>query len=151
MHDRPNVPRASASAPTPPRTVSPVGDHPVARHVATDAVRRSVTAIHEAQARRRRATGLWCMPDDETDDDAPSFELVRLLDHLRTALATFVGAQRDEGRPVERVLAQVQGLVREAALLDGFEPMDRLTHHVVRWTIQTYYDRPELRGAPQFY
>jgi hypothetical protein len=123
----------------------------VARHVATDAVRRSVTAIREAQA-RRRATGLWCMHDDDADDDvAPSFELVRLLDHLRTVLAAFVGAQRDEGRPVERVLAQVQWLVREAAALDGVEPMDRLTHHVVRWTIQTYYDRPELRGAPQFY
>jgi hypothetical protein len=66
-------------------------------------------------------------------------------------LTAFVCVLRDEGCSVERVLAQVQGLVREAAALDGMEPVDRLTHHVVRWTIETYYDRPELRGSPQFY
>jgi hypothetical protein len=111
-----------------------------------------VSAIRDAQARRLRILAQWRARDGEPEGDAaPSLELVRLLDHLRTALTAFVCVLRDEGCSVERVLAQVQGLVREAAALDGVEPVDRLTHHVVRWTIETYYDRPELRGSPQFY
>ena len=152
MHDRFDVPRARAGSPDAPPPAVPPRDRQVARPVASEAVWRSVSAIRDAQARRLRTLAPWRRRDDDADaEGAPSLELVRLLDHLRTALTAFVCVLRDEGCPVERVLAQVQGLVREAAALDGVEPVDRLTHHVVRWTIETYYDRPELRGSPQFY
>jgi hypothetical protein len=50
------------------------------------------------------------------------------------------------------VLPQVKRLVREAESLEGWtEGSDALTVQVVRWTIETYYDKPELRGSPQFF
>ena len=82
--------------------------------------------------------------------DAPSAELVRLLDHLRRTVGRHVRERRAAGLPIERVLPEVKGLVREATALEGwFDSADTLMAHVVRWIILAYYDQPELVHVPR--
>lgn len=84
--------------------------------------------------------------------DAPSAELVRLLGHLRSAVDDHVRERREAGLPVERVLREVKGHVRDASALRGwFDPADSLMARAVRWTIMAYYDEPELAHVPRFY
>jgi hypothetical protein len=67
-----------------------------------------------------------------------------LLDSLRTAVARYVSDRRRAGAPIERVLPEVKGLVRQSATSEGwFDPAKALLPQVVGWTIATYYDEPE--------
>ena len=97
-------------------------------------------------------SGLAPLADAAGVLDAPSTELVRLLAHLRSTLDGYVRERRAAGVPVERVLPEVKGLVREASALEGwFDGNDTLTAQVVRWTMTAYYDEPELVHVPRFY
>jgi hypothetical protein len=78
---------------------------------------------------------------------------VRLLGNLRSTVDGHVRERREAGLPVERVLREVKGLVREASVLEGwFDPAaaDTLMAQVVRWTIMAYYDEPERAHVPRF-
>lgn len=86
------------------------------------------------------------------DDVQPSLTLLRLMGQLQATVTRYVGERRAAGAPVERVLPEVKGLVREAASAEGwFDPTDALMAQVVRWTIAGYYDQPELGHVPRFY
>jgi hypothetical protein len=80
--------------------------------------------------------------------------LVGHLDQLRATLTRYVGERRDAGAPVERVLPEVKGLVREAAAREAaaralwVDTADALVAQVVRWTIAAYYDQPYDHPAP---
>jgi uncharacterized protein (DUF2342 family) len=61
-------------------------------------------------------------------------------------------ARRAEGAPVERVLAEVDGLARRVERLEGSPDGVRLLMRRVRlWSLAAYVDEPELRNAPRFY
>jgi hypothetical protein len=132
------VPHPSA----PPATV---GDRPVDRPVVRE------TARHVALAAAREASKRGPLADAARALDAPSAELVRLLGQLRSTVGRHVGERREAGLPVERVLSEMQGLVREASALEGwFDPADALVAQVVRWTIMAYYDdEPECTHVPR--
>jgi hypothetical protein len=70
-----------------------------------------------------------------------SAKLVGLLGHLRLAVGRHVCDRRQAGAPIERVLPEVKGLVREAAAREGcHDPADALMQQVVGWTITAFYD-----------
>jgi hypothetical protein len=84
--------------------------------------------------------------------DAPSAELVQLLAHLWSTVVGYVHERRDEGVPVERVIPEVKGLVREAAVEEPWvDPAGILTERVIRWAIDAYFDEPELGHVPRVY
>jgi hypothetical protein len=132
---------------------TPPGDAPVARPVVRDAdgyaVRSAITkaateavtqdaAERAALARRPVATG------DGLPSTQVSADLVVLLDQLRTAVAHYVRARRLAGAPIERVLPEVKGLVREAVAHEGsYDAAEALMRRVVGWTIAAFYDQPE--------
>jgi hypothetical protein len=88
------------------------------------------------------------LPGGSLGDGAPEPELAPLLVQLRGSLATLVGVLREEGQPIERVIPRVKALVREAARAERWPgPLDVLVARVVRWTIETYYERPARAGA----
>jgi hypothetical protein len=121
-------------------------DHPVSPRVAPEMARRAVVRVRDAEARRRRAVRR------AAQDQEPSAELVRLLAQLRASITVHVCRLRDEGVPPERMLPQVKVLVRETmASEDWQDPSDTLLAQVVRWSIEAYYDEPELRGSPCFF
>lgn len=71
---------------------------------------------------------------------------------LRASVAEYVDELRGAGLPVERTLEKVVDLVRDAegaAWRD--DAADPLLTHVVRWSIEAYYDDPALRGVPRFF
>ena len=73
-----------------------------------------------------------------------------LFGHLQTSLARYVGERRDAGLSVERVVPEVQALVREAMLGEGCRDAgDTLMARVVRWTVAAYHVRPRLPHAPR--
>jgi hypothetical protein len=110
------------------------------------------TARHVALAAAREASTRGPLADPAATLEAPSAELQRLLGHLRSTLGRYVRQRREAGLPVERVLPEVKGLVREASALAGwFDPADTLMAQVVRWTITAYYGDPELAHVPRFY
>jgi hypothetical protein len=76
---------------------------------------------------------------------------MRLFGYLRSTVCRYVRARRGAGVPVERVLPEVKGLVREASALEGaFDSADTLMAQVVRWTITAYYDEPEPAHVSRF-
>jgi hypothetical protein len=82
----------------------------------------------------------------------PISELVRCRPHLRASVADYVGALRTGGVPVERTLEQVQEIVREVEAGEGWaDATDALMSHVMRLSIEAYYDDPALRGVPRFF
>jgi hypothetical protein len=123
---------------------------------AEPAAAREVVRVATTGAVRREA---WervvdCGHRDEADahahpDDAPSPELLRRLAHLRATVTRYVWGRRAAGVPVERVLPEVKGLVREAMAREGWcDPSDTLLAPVVRWAITAYVERPELAHVP---
>jgi hypothetical protein len=83
---------------------------------------------------------------------APLADLVRCRPHLRASVADYVGTLRTDGVPVERTLEKVQWIVREVEAGEGWaDATDALMTHVVRWSIEAYYDDPALRGVPRFF
>ena len=84
--------------------------------------------------------------------DEPLADLVRCRPHLRASVADYVGTLRTGGVPVERTLEKVQWIVREVEAGEGWaDATDALMTHVVRWSIEAYYDDPALRGVPRFF
>ena len=84
--------------------------------------------------------------------DGPVAELVRCRPHLRASVTDYVGTLRTGGVPVERTLEKVQGIVREVEAGEGWaDATDALMSHVVRWSIEAYYDDPALQGVPRFF
>jgi hypothetical protein len=80
--------------------------------------------------------------DDPASADAPSPELVGLLDRLRSAIASYVGGRRAAGVPVERVLAEVQHLARAAAVCEGwYDFTELLVPRASAWA-RAAYDAP---------
>jgi hypothetical protein len=129
-------------------------DVPVARPVVREAdghaVRAAITkAVVARDAAERAAVESWPVAPR---DAAPSMQastpasadLIGLLDHLRLAVARYACDRRAAGAPIERVLPEVKGLVRDAAAYDGwYDPAEALMQQVVGWTITAYYDKPE--------
>jgi hypothetical protein len=82
----------------------------------------------------------------------PSPELVRLLATLRARVVRHVAERRAAGASPERIVAEVRCLTREAESCEGWrDPSDTLLRQVVRWSIEAYYDEPELQHVPRFY
>jgi hypothetical protein len=134
---------------TPPSVPARVVDRRDDQLVMRESARRvAVAATREAGTRG---------PLADVDDagmllGAPSGELMRLLGQLRSTVGCYVRERREAGLPVERVLPEVKGLVREASALEGWcDPADTLMAQVVRWTVVAYYDEPELAHGPRFY
>jgi hypothetical protein len=122
----------------PSRVADGPDDRPLVRKTARDA---ALAATREASTR-----GL--LADAGGAIQTPSAELVRLLGHLRSTVRRYVRARRGAGVPVERVLPEVKGLVREASALEGwFDSADTLMAQVVRWSITAYDDEPEPAHA----
>jgi hypothetical protein len=75
---------------------------------------------------------------------APSAELALLLARLQEAVAQYVAARRADGTPMERVLPEVQCVVREAESADGtFAGSEALLGQVMRWAVAAYRDEAE--------
>jgi hypothetical protein len=138
-------------------TVPPVvGPSPRVPHRTADQPTEQAVDRPVAQDPSGRRGWLRLEPVGDSECDGPSrepsLELVRLLDHLRTTLTRYAGDRRDAGAPVERVIAEVKGLVWQAAALEGWgDPTSALMAQAVRWTISAYYDEPALQHVPRFY
>ena len=102
---------------------------------ATSAITSAAAAVTRQAAERvmeRVVERPRLQADGATARDEPSPELAPLLSHLRSTLASYVGEQREAGVPVERVLVEVKGLVRQAASLERwFDPTDTLMGQAV--------------------
>ena len=122
---------------------------PVVRNADGQAVRYAVTEAATAAVSRDaadRAAVEWRRPatGDRAPPAEPSADLARLLDHLRTTVVRYVSDRRRAGVPVQRVLPEVKGLVREAVAYEGwYDPAETLMQQVVGWTIAAYYGEPE--------
>ena len=133
---------------------SPAADAPVARPVVREAdgyaVRSAIAkAATEAVMRDAAQCAALERPSVATGDvtsstQAPSADLIVLLDQLRTAVACYVGERRVTGAPIERVLPEVKAFVRVAVAYEGWhDAAEALMRQVVGWTIATYYAQPE--------
>ncbi len=79
-------------------------------------------------------------------------ELLGPLAQLRSAVTHHVCGRRADGVPLERVLAELSGLVERAELLEGSpDELGVLLGQVRRWSLDAYYDEPALQNAPRFY
>lgn len=133
-----------------PETHTFAPPHAVGPRVVRDAVRHTVEQEVRERA-RARATDGWAAACSVAET-APSAALVHLLNHLRSTVAAYVSGRRAEGAAIERVLPEVKCLVREAASCEQWhDPADTLMAQVVRWTIDAYYEQPELEHVPRFY
>ncbi len=140
---------------------SNLADAPTAPTAAREALRLAVTDAVTREARERivdlrhggMADAVAASAAPAADPvDAPSLELVRLLAHLRSTVTRYASERRAAGVPVERLIPEVKGLVRDAASREGwFDPSDTLLAPVARWTITAYYDQPELAHVPRLY
>jgi hypothetical protein len=146
------LPDASAVGPHAP-AAGDGRDHPIARPVMREAVRRAITEAADLQRRasrvssRRFATAEW---DDPSEWTSP--ELLRLLTQLRGTVTRYAQERRAAHVPIERVVPEVKSVVREAESGEGWrDPADGLMAQVVRWTIEAYYDEPALQHVPRFY
>ena len=92
---------------------------------------------------------------DRSTADGPTTHasaLAESLAVLRAAVAGHVAARRTDGVPLERVLGEVSGLVARAELLEGSsDELGILLTQVRRWSLDAYFDEPELQNAPRFY
>ena len=144
---RPNTP---ADAPVAGAVVREADGHAVRSAIRNAAAQ----AVARAAAERAAVGSRPVTPGDAAPAAQPSADLVGLLDRLRAAVARYVGGRRLAGAPVERVLPEVKGLVREAAAPEAsHEPAEALMRRVVGWTIAAFYDapeqpRPEARETP---
>jgi hypothetical protein len=127
--------------------------HPVDRPSLREAVRKTIAEAAALQLRGSRmstwhfGTADWGEPSEWT-----SPELLRLLGQLRWSVTRYAQGQHAATVPIERVLPEVKGVVREAESGEGWrDPSDALMAQVVRWTIEAYYDEPALRHVPRFY
>ncbi len=117
--------------------MSTAGSRPADR----PALRESARCV--ALAAAREASTRCSRTDAARALEAPSAELVRLVEYLRSTVGRYVGTRRAAGLPVERVLVETKSLVREASALEGwFDTNDALMAQVVRWTIEAYYVEP---------
>ena len=115
-----------------------------------DAVRHAVEQEVRERAGMRLAAA--ASPPAPAGDAAPSAALVHLLQHLQSTVGAYVASRRAEGVAIERVLPEVKCLVREAASCEQWhDPADTLMTQVVRWTIDAYYEQPDLSHVPRFY
>jgi hypothetical protein len=154
------APAAPAAAAAAARS-SLAADTPVGGTAAREAMRLAVADAVTRGARERLAdlrplgvAGAVAASAAPLGDpvDAPSPELVRRLTHLRSTVSRYARERREAGVPVERVIPEVKGLVREAASGEGWvDPAETLMAEVVRWAITAYYDEPELAHVPRFY
>jgi hypothetical protein len=84
--------------------------------------------------------------------DEPLADFVRCRPHLRASVTDYVGTLRTGGVPVERTIEKVRWIVREVEAGEGWaDETDAVMTHVVRWSIEAYYDDPALRGVPRFF
>jgi hypothetical protein len=84
--------------------------------------------------------------------DEPLADLVRCRPQLRASVTDYVDGLRRGGLPVERTLEKVQLIVREVEAGEGWDDAGgAIMSHVVRWSIEAYYDDPALRGVPRFF
>jgi hypothetical protein len=140
-------PSVAADAPV-ARPVVREADGPATRtaitQAATEAVRQD--AAERATWERRPAVS----GDAAASPRASSADLVGLLGHLQLAVGRYVCDRRQAGAPIERVLPEVKGLVREASAREGWhDPADALMHQMVGWTITAFYDAPVARHSSQ--
>jgi hypothetical protein len=130
-------------------------DRPVVRDGDPRAVRHAVaSAVTHAVARdaAERAAEPWPRPaaGDAAAPGERSPELDRLLAHLRATVARYVVGRHDAGAPIERVLPEVKGMVREAAACEAwYDADDTLMRQVVGWTIAAYYDGAAAPEPPR--
>ena len=148
MIDRANAndphPASIPSTPTLQASVHPwsTPDQAIERPVARETSPRGTCAaarVHEGMQALP-----WPSSDQAADHaarQASSPALRECLVGLRDAVEGYVGRRREEGTPVERVLAEVKTLVRRAEGCDlSREATDALMPQVVRWGIQAFYD-----------
>lgn len=149
----PSTPTLQASVHPWSTPAQPV-ERPVARPVAREASPRVTSAaarVHEGMQALP-----WPSRDQAADHaarQASSPVLRECLVGLRDAVEGYVGRRRDEGTPVERVLAEVKTLVRRAEGCDlSREATDALMPQVVLWGIHAFYDgdtpRADARRDP---
>ena len=157
----PGMGRGRARHPSLPPDVS--GDVPVVRPVIREADRQDdgqvarwavTVAAAEAltQEAAERSAESWRLPAADGSagaSEAASAELIRLLDRLCSTVTRYVRGRRDAGAPIERVLPEVKGLVREAVAHERwFDPAGTMMAHVVGWTITAYYQAHDGEGSP---
>ena len=71
---------------------------------------------------------------------------------FRAEVARLARDRRTEGVGVERVIPEVRRLARAAASAAGVDDAaDAVVVQAVRWSIEAYFDEPELRHVPRFY
>ena len=93
-----------------------------------------------------RSAGLWWSGGARPADGSP--ELAGLLGGLRAAVTRYVRERREVGVPVERVLVEVKGLVREAQRREGWhDTAGAVQSEVVGWSIAAFYDGAEEGGT----
>lgn len=150
--------RASGDAtdsrvPAVPRVAPPHGrpadarERPVDLPIAHERVRSAASRVRAYNDRMDKPLGGTA--EERVRDIPPAPELIGLLAQLRAAITMHVARLRAHDVPPEQVVIEVKRLVREAegnhAWADGTEI---IVAQVVRWSIDAYYDQPELRGAP---
>ncbi len=120
------------------RAVVRDGDPRAVRHAVASVVTNAV-----ARDAAERAAEVWPRPaagDAAASGERPP-DLDRLVAHLRATVARYVVGRHDAGAPIERVLPEVKGMVREAAACEAWYDADEtLMRQVVGWTIAAYYD-----------
>jgi hypothetical protein len=135
-------------------------DAPVARVVVREAdghvVRSAITRAAAAAVMRdaaERAALEWrpvASGDAAPSMQASSADLIALLDQLRTAVVRYVADRREAGAPIQRVLPEVKGVMREAGAYEGWhDPAEVLMRQVVGWTIVAFYGAPEQLPSSQ--
>ena len=106
----------------------------------------------------RRGSNPAADPVEQELDDLldPAVEraprLVQLLAHLRSCVTCHVTERRAAGAPFDRVLLEVRSLVREAEACEGWrDASETLLAQVAWWSINAYYDEPELQHVADFH
>jgi hypothetical protein len=128
------APCAVAAPRAPSAACADAGVRPAGADVVRQAAAEAVTHERRAEAGRVGALGLPAWGE-------PSHELIVLLAGLRAAVTRYMGERRDAGVPVERALAEVKVLVREAHVAERWhDPSDAVLGQTVRWAIAAYYD-----------
>jgi hypothetical protein len=103
-------------------------------------VRQVVTEVVEARV-SSEGRRLFGVPATARADVTPPSSFSPLLADLHDSLTTYVRQRRADGAPVERVLPEVKGIVREAEFAESWpDELGVLMAQVVRWTIEAYYD-----------
>lgn len=77
--------------------------------------------------------------------DVACSALAGCLAELRAVTAHYVCGLRAEGVRPEQMLPRVKALVRDALVAERWrdpEPTEALMAHVVRWSIEAYFDAP---------